>query len=150
MNFIADVHLGKLAKLMRLLGFDTLYNNLFTNSELVSIAINEHRILLSRNDAFRKNAALQSFIIASEDAATQLQQVITHFNLKDQRHPFTRCLLCNGILKPVSKNSIADQLQQNTIAYFNEFWQCDECRHIYWKGSHYDRMLRLLEKLDLK
>src|SRR3954463_4658107 len=114
MIFIADVHLGKLARRMRMLGFDVLYDNHFTNKQLAQIAKSENRILLSRNSAFENNKALQSFIIHSEDAATQLQQVLMHFGLKEQIHPFTKCIICNGKLNSVANDVIADQLQPNT------------------------------------
>src|SRR5437868_12624912 len=76
MNFIADVHLGKLAKLLRMLGFDTLYNNSFTNKELLSIAIKEKRILLSKNNAFKNTEGLSCFIVTSSGNLVQLQQVL--------------------------------------------------------------------------
>ena len=151
MKFIADVHLGKLAKLLRMLGFDTLYNNSLTNSELISIALQQNRILLSRNAAINNDKTqLQSFCISSENPESQLQQVLQNFNLKEHIHPFTRCIACNGMLQPVSKDDILLQLPQNIRLYFNEFWQCNNCNHIYWKGSHYERMNRLIETLTMK
>jgi len=148
MKFIADVHLGKLAKLLRMLGFDTLYNNSLTNSELISIALQQNRILLSRNAAINNHKAqLKSFYISSENPELQLQQVLQNFNLKDHIHPFTRCIACNGSLQPVAKDGILLQLPPNTNQYFNEFWQCDNCNRIYWKGSHYERMNSLIEEI---
>jgi len=147
MIFIADVHLGKLAKRMRMLGFDVLYDNSFTNKQLAQIAKSENRILLSRNSAFENNKALQSFIVHSEDPATQLREVLMHFSLKEQIHPFTKCIVCNGKLNIVTKDVIVDQLQPNTRQYFNEFWQCSNCNRIYWKGSHYERMKKMIESL---
>ena len=145
MKFIADVHLGKLAKLLRMLGFDVLYDNSLTDKQLVFLSLNEERILLSGNSAFENNKALQSFIVTSQDAETQLRQIFTHFNLKHDIRPFTRCLVCNGTLHAVSKDEIAEQLEPNTKQYFNEFWQCNYCKRIYWKGSHYKRMMKLAE-----
>ena len=146
MKFIADVHLGKLAKLLRMLGFDTLYDNSFTNSELISIALQQNRILLSRNAVINNHKTeLQSFFISYQNPELQLQQVLQNFNIKKQIHPFTRCIVCNGTLQAVSKDDILLQLPQNTNQYFNEFWQCNNCNRIYWKGSHYERMSRLIE-----
>jgi uncharacterized protein with PIN domain len=148
MKFIADVHLGKLAKLLRMLGFDTLYNNSLTNSELTSIALQQNRILLSRNAAINNHKTkLQNFCISSENSETQLEEVLRHFNLENQIQPFTRCIVCNGLLQPVSKNDIASQLPEKTNQYFNEFWQCDSCNRIYWKGSHYERMNAIIERI---
>jgi uncharacterized protein with PIN domain len=122
-GFIADVHLGKLAKNLRLLGFDTAYKNNYTNSELIKIAVNEERILLSRNVAFSKNLSLQSYIIVSEDHLEQLRTVVYHFNLKEQIKPFTRCSVCNGKIHPINKSEIIESLQERTIEFYDEFWQ---------------------------
>jgi uncharacterized protein len=149
-KFVADVHLGKLARYLRLVGFDTIYNNSYTNKDLERIAIVENRILLSRNIAFAKNLRVKSFITKSENAFTQLKQAAEHFNLKNRVHPFSRCLLCNGRLEEVSKEKILDRLEQNTINYYEEFWRCQDCDHIYWKGSHYNRMFNLIEELISK
>jgi len=145
-RFIADVHLGKLARLLRMLGFDVVYDNAFTNAELISIAIEQNRILLSRNEAFGKDNSFQSFLIIDEEPDLQLTQVIKHFELKKDLAPFTRCIVCNGLLQSISKEEIKDKLLANAFQYFNEFCQCSNCGRIYWKGSHYERMKKLVEK----
>jgi len=147
-RFIADVHLGKLTKLLRMLGFDTLYNNVFTTTQLTTIALQQNRVLLSRNiELSKQDVTLQSFVVTHQNPYTQLQQVVGHFNLKEQFQPFTRCLVCNGMLDAVSKENISESLLPNTALHFNEFWQCNTCSHIYWKGSHYDRMRTLAEQI---
>lgn len=141
-KFICDVHLGKLAKALRMLGFDTAYENKFTNADLMRIAVEQNRMLLSRNCSYSKNENLQSFIITSEHAASQIKTVFDHFDLKNKIHPFTVCLVCNQPLHKVSKENIISQIPLNTAKYFHEFWQCNNCERIYWKGSHYKRMLK--------
>lgn len=147
MKFIADVHLGKLAKLLRMLGFDTLYNNSFTNTQIISIALNENRVLLSRNNSITNLPQLQSLTITDEDADKQIQQVLHHFKLNNQIHPFTKCIVCNGALQPVAKEKIFNKLPQKTALYFNEFWQCNNCNGIYWKGSHYEHINKMIERI---
>lgn len=149
-KFIADVHLGRLAKWLRMLGFDTAYKNSFTTDELTRIAREENRTLLSRNSALAKKDSFTSFIITEEEPELQLQQVLEHFHLKEQVHPFTRCMVCNGLLEKVDKQAILPLLQQNTRAYFDAFWQCRNCRRIYWKGSHYERMMKMMEGMGFK
>jgi uncharacterized protein with PIN domain len=146
-GFVADVHLGKLAKWLRMLGFDTVYSNAFTSSELVEIAHKENLILLSRNPAFEKNKSITTCLITDEEPERQLQQVINNFHLQDEIRPFTRCLVCNGILEEVTKEMVQPFLQANTIKYYNEFWQCTHCQRVYWKGSHYQRMLNTIERI---
>lgn len=147
-RFICDVHLGKLAKWLRMLGFDTAYENYFINSELVNIALAEHRFLFSRNKAFEKSNSIQFFHINNENPEEQLFKIISHFQLKDKFHPFTRCIVCNGLLKPSAKSEVEKYLQRNTAEHFNEFWQCTNCNRIYWKGSHYERMEKLIELVE--
>jgi uncharacterized protein with PIN domain len=146
-RFVADVHLGKLARLLRLLGFDTVYQNSFTTTELIGAAVNEARILLSRSTGFLKYSAVRSFIIKHEDPWDQLKQIVEHFQLKNQFNPFSRCIVCNGHLEKVPKQSILHLLEQNTIDYFSEFWRCPDCNRVYWKGSHYERMLKITEAI---
>lgn len=142
LKFVCDVHLGKLAKALRMLGFDTVYQNNFTNTDLERIAVEENRILLSRNTAFSKNKNLRLFIITSENPSIQIKAVIEHFELKNKIDPFTLCIVCNEPLQKVSKEDIISQIPANTKKYFEEFRQCANCQRIYWKGSHYERMLK--------
>jgi len=143
-KFIADVHLGKLARLLRLLGFDTLYKTNFTSGELTKIGLAEDRTILSRNHSLTAN---KCFFIKDENPVRQLEQVDEHFHLRMQFLPFSRCIMCNGLLETVSKESISVSLNQDTVEYFNEFWQCKDCKRIYWKGSHYENMLKTIQKI---
>jgi uncharacterized protein len=145
-RFVADVHLGKLARLLRMLGFDVLYSNEASPAQLATTTMAEGRILLSKSVAFAQQASLPLLVIDSSNPVQQLQQVIAHFQLQNALRPFTRCLLCNGQLLPVPKAAIEQALQPGTRAAFNQFWQCTNCRRIYWEGSHYERMQnRLVE-----
>lgn len=146
-QFIADVHLGKLARALRLLGFDTLYSNTFTAAQLTAIAAAQNRTLLSRSAAFSKNQRVRSLVLKSETPEAQVQQVVQEMQLRQQLCPFSRCLMCNGLLAPVSKEAVSIHLEQNTATYVNAFWQCTLCRRVYWKGSHYNRMLQLVERI---
>jgi len=144
-KFITDVHLGKLARLLRLFGFDTLYKNNFTNSELLRISMEQDRIILSRNSLTAKMN--KSFFIKYEHPIRQLEQVIEHYHLRTQFQPFSRCIICNGMLESVSKEIISGLLEKNTTEYFNEFWQCKDCERVYWKGSHYQKMAKTVQNI---
>ena len=104
-------------------------------------------MLLSRNASFEKQMNVQCFVVTSEDAFLQLRQVVNQFHLKEQFHPFTRCIVCNGILGPVAKENVLPLLEKNTAQYFDEFRQCNHCKRVYWKGSHYKRMLKTIEHI---
>ena len=146
-RFVCDVHLGKLAKNLRMLGFDTAYQNNFSNADIEKIALEENRVLLSRNAAFAKNQHLRSVTITNEDPSIQLKNLIEYFSLKDDMHPFTICLVCNGRLQKIAKEKNSSQIPYRAVTYFNEFWQCPDCKRIYWKGSHYERMLKKINTL---
>jgi len=148
-RFIADVHLGKLARHLRMLGFDTLYSNRYTNESLPQLATDTGRILLSRNTAFTGIPGLLFLPIHSPRSEEQLLQVTGHYELKEQIRPFTRCLRCNGLLRQVAKDEVAASLRPQTEAYFNEFFLCHGCGQVYWKGSHHGRMLQVMERLGL-
>lgn len=146
-RFCADVHLGKLARFLRLPGFDTVYSNNLSKAELHAIAKIENRILLSKDSFFEKFRDINFLLIESFDPVEQLVEVVNHFHLKDAFSPFTRCLDCNQKLRPVAIEQVAGRLLPNTRKYFSEFFECSGCKKIYWKGSHYERMTPLVEAI---
>jgi len=149
-KFVLDVHLGKLARYLRMLGFDTLYQNSFEDSEIIKISLEQKRTILTRDVALLKNSEVtHGYWIRSQEPKEQLKEVIIHSDLLDAIKPFYRCSECNGIIKRVSKESVFDKLQTGTKKYFNEFFQCDSCRKIYWKGSHYKKMERFIENFKI-
>jgi uncharacterized protein with PIN domain len=147
LKFIADVHLGKLARLLRMLGFDTVYQNNFAQQELLNISHEEKRILLSRAASITKSSNIEYLVIAEEDPLLQVVQVIRHFNLKDQFNPFSRCFACNGIIEIVSKETIKHLIQKNTATYFSKFWQCQNCKRVYWEGSHFEKIRTTIQRI---
>lgn len=146
--FVLDVHLGKLATLLRLLGFDTLYQNNFTDKQIVSIAKEQERIVLTRDIGLLKHKSIQrGYWLRSQQPVAQVKETVHRFSLGNNVHPFRRCLSCNGLIQPVAKQDILDQLPPNTVLYFHEFYQCRNCKKVYWKGSHYERMLQLISDI---
>jgi uncharacterized protein with PIN domain len=146
-RFILDGHLGRLAAYLRMLGFDCLYQNDFNDEELAELAQQEGRILLSRDRRLLMRKTIASgYCLRSLDPAEQLSEVIDRYDLTDGIIPFHRCLRCNHPLEPVAKEAILDRLEPLTRLYFNEFQICPACKQIYWKGSHYERMTRLIEE----
>lgn len=143
--FILDVHLGKLAKYLRLLGFDAIYNKEWDDPEIIDISIKEKRIILTRDRGILKNNKVKyGYLIRNTRSTEQVKEVLEHFDLKDKIKPFTRCLECNGLILPVSKNEILESLEESTRLYYREFFRCKSCKKIYWKGSHYSRMMHKL------
>ncbi|MFP4621183.1 MAG: Mut7-C RNAse domain-containing protein [Bacteroidales bacterium] len=147
-KFILDVHLGKLARYLRLCGFDTLYDNQYEDHAIVKISLEENRIILTRDIGILKYAeVMHGYWLRSDQPQKQLQEVIKRFDLKNQVRLFTRCMECNAEIRKVNKNKIRDKLLSGTQKYHNEFFQCSLCHKIYWKGSHYHNMLDFIQKI---
>lgn len=145
-GFILDNHLGRLAAYLRMLGFDVLYSNRYQDQELAEIANREMRILLTRDrHLLMRNAILYGYFIRSQDPKEQMLEVLHHYNLTGHIHPFRRCLRCNTPLTAIPKEEVLPLLEPLTQKYFNEFHICPNCHQIYWKGSHYERMLKLVD-----
>ncbi|HEV7331424.1 MAG TPA: Mut7-C RNAse domain-containing protein [Flavisolibacter sp.] len=146
--FVLDVHLGKLARLLRLLGIDTHYETDYADAEIVAIAVAQNRVVLTRDIGLLKHKVLQhGYWLRSQDPEEQLTEVVRRFALCEHMHPFSRCIACNGFITEVHKDTIIEEIPPDTKAFFHEFYQCTHCSKIYWKGSHYERMLRRIEQI---
>lgn len=146
--FVLDVHLGKLARLLRLLGIDAVYKNDLHDSEIVSIAVAENRAVLTRDVGLLKHKVLAcGYWLRSQHAEEQLLEVIKMFSLCGYINPFSRCITCNGTLLVTPKKDIIHLLPEKTKNFFEEFYRCENCSNIYWKGSHYQNMQRRVERI---
>lgn len=150
-QFIVDVNLGKLARKLRLLGFDTLFRNNFEDAEIIRIAAKEKRIILTRDKGILKYSEVtHGYWLRNTDPPLQLKEVVERLQLRNSFKPFTRCTRCNDKLRPVGKNEIADRLSSDTLQYYVEFWECEGCKNIYWQGSHFDSITRWIKELREK
>jgi hypothetical protein len=149
-KLILDVHLGKLARYMRLLGFDTLYETNLEDDQIVSISSREKRIVLTRDVQLLKNSQVtHGYWVRSQKPAEQLREVLQRLDLSKKIKPFHRCMECNGIIKEVSKQDVAELLKPKTRIHYSNFFRCDQCDRIYWNGSHYQRMVSMLHELNV-
>lgn len=146
--FVLDMHLGALARLLRLLGLDTFYQSGITDQELAQRSHREHRIALTRDIPLLKQKIIEwGYWLRSQDPYEQLLEVVRRYNLSSSFRPFTRCLVCNAFIQPVEKRAVMHQLPPGTKEYFDEFYQCTGCEKVYWKGSHYGRMVELINRV---
>lgn len=147
-RFVADINLGKLARHLRLCGFDTLTDGRWSDPELVDTAAGESRILLTRDrQLLKRSAVTHGYLVRADDPAGQLHEVVRRFDLGDDMAPFSRCIECNGIVRSVQKANIDHLLEPLTRKYFNEFRQCADCSRVFWRGSHFDRLATLVEEV---
>lgn len=145
-RFALDTHLGKLASLIRLAGFDGALVQ--DDADLARSAADENRVALTRDVALLKRSIVRyGYWVRSTDPERQLAEVLERFDLLGQMDPFTRCLRCNTPLAVVDRDTVADQLLPGTRASFSEFRRCPGCERIYWQGSHHEALLRVLERV---
>ncbi len=146
-KFILDAHLGKLAKYLRMFGFDTLYENNYPDEMIRKIAEQESRIILTRDrDLLNHKDVTHGYFVRAIHPKDQLTEIIAKFDLASQTDPFARCLECNHSLEDAEKESIQKEVDPDTYRIYNSFYRCPGCRKIYWEGSHYEHMKEFIEK----
>lgn len=147
-RFVIDVNLGRLARLLRVLGFDVWWSSDADDQTSAEISLDEQRILLTRDRGLLKRRAItHGFFVHSQQPDEQTLEVTRRLDLRRQVKPFTRCVRCNGQLAPVAKEQVIDQLEPLTRRYYDEFSCCPDCGQIYWAGSHFARLRTLADGL---
>lgn len=140
-RFIADAHLGLLAKNLRMLGFDVLYRNDYSDSEVAHIAASEDRVVLTRDrDLLIRKEIVRGCYLHTVSGDAQLAEVVMRFNLSRWARAFSRCLTCNGVLRMVDKEDVGHRVPQHSRQYYERFYECQGCAQVYWEGSHVARM----------
>lgn len=147
-RFILDTHLGRLASYLRMMGFDTLYRNDYPDDELAEVSNADQRILLTRDvGLLKRSLVVHGYYVRNTNRRKRLHEIAQRYDLIDQVEPFKFCLNCNGHLHQVDKDDIRDQLPEKTATFYDVFHQCDSCEQVFWKGSHYARMEKLLDEV---
>lgn len=147
-RFVLDTHLGKLATYLRMLGIDTLYRNDYTDPELAEISSMDNRVLLTRDrELLMRSSVTYGYYVRSTNPKQQLSEIISRYTLANQIRPFQRCLVCNGSLVPIAKETILDQLPPLVREGQQTFWRCDTCGRLYWEGTHFQRMQSFIQEL---
>ena len=148
-EFIADCMLGKLARWLRILGFDTLYYARADDAELADIAARERRVLLTRDTRLIERKNITRFIlIHHDDVQSQLKQVIVELGLCIEPSPeMRRCPACNGLLRETDRSSVTGRVPLHIYRSRTRFRQCSGCGKIFWKGSHYDKISQKIRRM---
>jgi uncharacterized protein with PIN domain len=146
-RFLADAMLGRLARWLRTLGFDTLYNPAPDDRELVAIAAAEGRVLLTRDRHLVAHLRPERALLITEDAPlAQLRQVVDACGLSPPAAPFSRCAVCNGVLRAATPDEAATRVPQASRGLPGPVRRCPECGRVYWEGSHTRRMREALAR----
>jgi uncharacterized protein len=137
-KFVADVMVGKLARWLRILGFDVLYNNRFEDDEILRTAEDQDRVILTRDAELHKRGGARSLFIEADDYEEQVQQVLSAFQLKDAVSLFTRCAECNALLVETDREAVFLKAPPYVYLTQKDFAICPACDRVYWRGSHAD------------
>lgn len=147
-RFVVDVNLGRLAWLLRLLGFDVWWSNDADDKTLAELSAEQRRILLTRDRGLLKRRAItHGLFVRPDDPEEQAVAVIRRLDLRQRLAPLSRCMRCNGTLTSVTKDEVIDRLEPLTREYYDDFSQCTGCGRIYWPGSHHAKLLALVDRL---
>lgn len=147
-RFIADAHLGGLAHLLRMAGFDTLYDNNFLDSAIAAIAEKEGRIVLTRDrELLKRRIITHGCYVHALKSTQQLKEIFERLDLARSARPFTLCLDCNAPLRSVDKALVEQRLPPKVRANFERFSTCDLCQRVFWEGTHWRSMQALLAQL---
>ena len=144
-RFVLDVHLGRLARYLRLAGFDALYDRASDDGQLAERSAAERRVLLTRDQGLLKRRAVtHGYCVRSPVPARQLAEVVARFDLRRLIRPFTRCMSCNGSLVAADRAEVEAEVPPRSRRHFDTFLRCASCRRVYWQGSHYRHLTAIL------
>ncbi len=151
-KFVADHNVGKLAKWLRMMGYDTVFFNGSNDSEMVARALAEDRIILTRDTQIMKrgvitNGRIKALLINSDVSVSQIRQVMEILKLDYQYKPFTRCLECNQPLEERSKGQVENRVPPYVFKTQSQYMECPACHRLYWRGTHWEAMTGKLSRL---
>lgn len=146
-RFVCDAHLGGLARLLRVLGFDTLYRNDYADDEVVRLAREGARVILTRDrELLKRRAVTHGCLVRARRPGAQLDEIVARLHLEPCMRPFTRCLRCNAPLQEAEPARVAARVPESVRRRHDSFRACPQCGRVYWKGSHHRRMTALVDR----
>jgi uncharacterized protein len=152
-KFIVDANVGKLARWLRMMGFDTLFFNGPDDGMMVKMALAQDRHIITRDSEFMKRRAItsgrvQATLVSGDISELQMRTVISELRLWDKIQPFTRCLECNAMLNEMDRSEAADLVPERVYEIQDQYMACPSCRRIYWRGTHWKAMNNKLHEFD--
>jgi uncharacterized protein with PIN domain len=152
MRFIVDSNVGKLARWLRAAGFDTLFFKSIDDNRLVRLAVDENRVLLTKDRDIMKrrlitSGRLTAILVEGDEVKAQLSQVLGALDLGAEVRPFTRCMECNEPLEPTEGEAVRERVPPYVFRTRTQYMRCPDCGRVYWRGTHWERMKRELEEV---
>lgn len=147
-RFIADAHLGGLAQLLRLAGFDTLYDNHYPDADIEALAAREQRIVLTRDrELLKRRTITHGCYVRQLKPEAQLREVFARLDLAGSAQPFRLCLACNAPLRRIAKDEVGDRAPEGVLTRHTQFVTCDVCGRVFWEGTHWKHMRELVDSV---
>jgi hypothetical protein len=147
-RFVLDAHLGRLARWLRMLGFDSVYDPRSNRTDVIAIAAGEHRVILTRDRLLLKDKRVtHGYWVRATSPRAQIEEVVARLHLHSQFAPFSRCMECNGTISERAAEEVASRVPPGARERAASFHQCDRCGRIYWEGTHVRHMRRLIDEL---
>jgi uncharacterized protein with PIN domain len=147
-RFIADAHLGGLAPLLRLAGFDTLYDNHYPDADIEALAAAQQRIVLTRDrELLKRRSITHGCYIRTLRPHEQLREVFERLDLAHSAQPFRLCLMCNAPLRRIAKHEVGTRAPDGVLERHDQFVTCDVCQRVFWEGTHWQRMRALMDSV---
>jgi len=145
MRFVLDSHLGKLARHLRMAGFDSLWHNDYGDEEIAALSVAQKRVVLTRDKGLLKRRAVErGHFVRETESEKQFLEVVRAFQLERLLRPFARCRMCNSVLLEVSRESVHGRVPEKVWNAQVGFTECPDCGRVFWKGAHYERLSRIL------
>ena len=149
LRFIVDINVGKLARWLRMMGYDTLRFDHGEDYRLIRIALDEARTIITKDTQMMKrrvitSGRLRAVLVTGDQSDDQMRQVMERLSLDSDFRPFTLCLECNQPLVEIRKHGVADRVPPHVFRTQNQFVECPACHRVYWKGTHWEAMTRKL------
>jgi len=147
-RFVADTHLGKLARHLRMAGFDTLHGNDWEDDRIVAVSLAQRRTILTRDlGMLRRREVERGYFVRAVESEAQLSEVVAALQLEGLLAPFTRCRECNAPLEEAARESVAARIPPRVSGLYDRFKRCPSCDRVYWEGTHYQRMQGVIARL---
>lgn len=145
-RFVADHMLGSLARWLRIMGYDTVYDKKMADAEIVALARREDRFVLTRDKELAREPG--SYFVEADDLDAQLTAIVQKYGLR-MNDDLVRCSLCNGDLVGLPKEEAKDNVPEGAFVSNDRFWKCARCGKIYWKGTHWRGIMERFRRLSL-
>ncbi len=150
-SFVVDVNLGRLARLLRLLGFDAAYRSELDDAGIARLSAEEHRVILTRDRGLlMRRIVSHGYYVRSQLPREQAAEVLARLDLTGEVRSFSRCTECNGRIVPREKGEVLHLLPENTRRFYNEFFQCEQCGKVFWHGAHWENLQELIQNITMR